>query len=172
MIPCGGTEPAPFPGAVDFAKCPRRSQGKIDAYQDICSRIEIRRKIERNRAIHKKHHERQWIHEGSPKGETLMRKIASIGFAIGALTVTALPVRADDQSIYFATGAIGGQQSAFRATPWVPPGPGSYGRYPYAGYAYSSYGGYPYGGYAPSDGYAPQNCTYIGGPKGSNWTCW
>jgi hypothetical protein len=49
-----------------------------------------------------------------------MRKIASIGFAIGALTVTALPVRADDQSIYFATGAIGGQQSAFRATPWVP----------------------------------------------------
>jgi hypothetical protein len=101
-----------------------------------------------------------------------MRKIASIGFAIGALTVTALPVRADDRSIYFATGAIGGQQSAFRATPWVPPGPGSYGRYPYAGYAYSSYGGYPYGGYAPSDGYAPQNCTYIGGPKGSSWTCW
>jgi hypothetical protein len=37
-----------------------------------------------------------------------MRKIASIGFAIGALTVTALPVHADDQSIGFATGAIGG----------------------------------------------------------------
>jgi hypothetical protein len=101
-----------------------------------------------------------------------MRNIASIGFAICGLTVTALPVRADDQSIYFATGAIGGQRSAFGATPWVPPGPGSYGRYPYAGYGYSSYGGYPYGGYAPSDGYAPQNCTYIGGPKGSGWTCW
>jgi hypothetical protein len=101
-----------------------------------------------------------------------MRKIASIGFAIGALTVAALPVRADDQSIYFATGAIGGQQSAFRATPWAPPSPGSYGRYPYAGYAYSSYGEYPYGGYAQGNVYGPQSCTYSGGPKGSGWTCW
>jgi hypothetical protein len=107
-----------------------------------------------------------------------MRKIASIGFAIGALTVAALPVRADDQSIYFATGAIGGQQSAFRAAPWVLRGPGAYGGYPYGGYAYSSYGGYPYGGYAqgdvyaPQSGYALQNCTYIGGPKSGGWTCW
>ena len=37
-----------------------------------------------------------------------MRKMASIGFAIAVLTVTALPVHADDQSIGFATGAIGG----------------------------------------------------------------
>jgi hypothetical protein len=110
--------------------------------------------------------------QGTQQGETLMRKVASIGLAIGALTVTALPVRADDQSISIATGAIGGQQGAFRATPWVPPGPGSYGRYPYSGYAYSLYGGSPYGGYASSDGYVPQNCTYIGGPKGGNWTCW
>ena len=110
-----------------------------------------------------------------------MRNIASIGFAVGALTVAALPVRADDQSIYFATGAIGGQQGAFRAAPWAPPGPGAYGRYRYAGYAgyaYGSYGGYPYGVYGQSDGYAPQsgyglqNCSYIGGPKSSGWTCW
>jgi hypothetical protein len=99
-----------------------------------------------------------------------MRKIASIGFAIGALTITALPVHADDQSIGFATGAIGGaapvraydqqaqarsrQYSTYwRAAPWLQMSPEAYG------------------GYAQSDGYAHPNCTYVGGPKG-NWTCW
>jgi hypothetical protein len=98
-----------------------------------------------------------------------MRKIASIGFAIGALTVTALPVHADVQSIGFATGAIGSaawpayqqsqstwrQHSAVRAAPSLQVSPEAYG------------------GYAQSDGYAQRNCTYIGGPKSStSWTCW
>jgi hypothetical protein len=103
-----------------------------------------------------------------------MRKIASIGFAIGALTVAALPVHAADQSIGFATGAIGSaawpayqqsqstwrQHSAVRAAPSLQVSP-------------EAYGGYAYGGYAQSDGYAQRNCTYIGGPKSStSWTCW
>ena len=96
-----------------------------------------------------------------------MRKIASIGFAIGALAVTALSARADDQSISFATGAIGGA--------------------PLSGYA----GDQPaqrtlrqsavrraapadaYGAYAQDGGYSENNCTYVGGPKSSlGWTCW
>jgi hypothetical protein len=112
-----------------------------------------------------------------------MRKFASIALAIGALTVAALPAQAEDQSVYFATGAIGGRDATW-------PGPQAYGRYPYRGYGYGSgpyaydeyapeayvgspyggYGGYPNGGYSYR-GYGQQNCTYVGGPKG-NWTCW
>ena len=102
-----------------------------------------------------------------------MRMMASIGFAIGALTVAALPAYADDQSIYFATGAIGGgaappaysydqqapttsrQQSADRrAEPFLQMSPEAYK------------------GYAQSGEDAQKSCTYIGGPKnGVGWTC-
>jgi hypothetical protein len=102
-----------------------------------------------------------------------MRKMASIGFAIGALTAFALPAYADDQSIGFATGAIGGgapsaysyddqqaqtksrQQSADqRAEPSLQMSPEAYE------------------GYAQSGEDAQKSCTYIGGPKDSTvWTC-
>ena len=101
-----------------------------------------------------------------------MRKMASIGFAIGALTVAALPVHADDQSIGLATGAIGAgappaysydqqaqttsrqQNAAQRAEPSLQMTPEAYE------------------GYAQSGEDAQKSCTYIGGPKDStNWTC-
>jgi hypothetical protein len=101
-----------------------------------------------------------------------MRKMASIGFAIAALSVTALPVHADDQSIGFATGAIGGtapptysydqqaqttsrqQNAAQRAEPSLQMSPEAYE------------------GYAQSGEDTQKSCTYIGGPKDStNWTC-
>jgi hypothetical protein len=119
-----------------------------------------------------------------------MRKVTSIGFAIGTLTIIALPVHAEDQSIYYATGAIGGgarpayagdqqaqytwrRYSAVRPAPSLRVSPAAYGGYPYGRYSYGGYpyGGYPYGGYAQSYGYAQRNCTYVGGPKG-DWSCW
>jgi hypothetical protein len=103
-----------------------------------------------------------------------MRKIASIGLALAGLTVTALPALADSQAIAYATGMIGGapawaydQQAQF--------GPTQYGTYwraaPQVGrYAYVD--PYAYDGYALSGGYSPRNCTYSGGPKRNDWTCW
>jgi hypothetical protein len=99
-----------------------------------------------------------------------MRKIAFIGLATVALTVTALPALADDQSISFATGAIGGAappSSVQQAqTTWRPNGAvQSAAPLPYGAYAEDS-------GYARSGGYDWRNCTYVGGPKGNNLTCW
>ena len=80
-----------------------------------------------------------------------MRKIASIGFAIGALTVTALPVYAGDQQAQTPWRQYG---TYWRAAPWLQTSPEAYA------------------GFAQSGGYAQRSCTYIGGPKGSyNWTC-
>jgi hypothetical protein len=111
-----------------------------------------------------------------------MRRIASLALAIAGLTVTALPGLADDQSIGYATGTIGGapawaydQQAQ---TTWRPYGPvqrtapSSYG-------SYAQYNGYPqYNGYARYDdyaqggGYGQRSCTYSGGPKAATtWTC-
>jgi hypothetical protein len=103
-----------------------------------------------------------------------MRKIASIGFAIAALTVAALPALADDQSIGFATGTIGGAARPVRwdvqqtQATWSP-----YGAVqraapsPYRDYA--QYGDYAQSGYG---GYGQRGCTYTGGPKAStSWTC-
>jgi hypothetical protein len=99
-----------------------------------------------------------------------MRKIAFIGLATVALTVTALPALADDQSISFATGAIGGAAPPANVqhgqTAWPPNGAvQSATPSPYGAYAQDS-------GYAQSGGYDQRNCTYVGGPKGNNFTCW
>ena len=99
-----------------------------------------------------------------------MRKIAFIGLATVALTVTALPALADDQSISFATGAIGGAAPPTNVqhaqTAWRPNGAvQSAAPSPYGAYAQDS-------GYAQSGGYDQRNCTYVGGPKGNNFTCW
>jgi hypothetical protein len=93
-----------------------------------------------------------------------MYKIASIGLAIGALTVAVLPVRADDQTIGFATAQFGGAarpaqtdyrqvwaiSGQHRSSPQVSPGA-------YAGFA--------------QDGAYMQTCSHVGGPKGDSWTC-
>src|ERR1700686_1501824 len=99
------------------------------------------------------------------RGETVMRSIVSITLAIAGLTVTALPGLADDQSISYANGMIGG--APFRAydqqaqTTWWPRG--SVRRA-----APSSYGAYAqYDDYAQSGAYAQRSCTYSGGPKAS-----
>jgi hypothetical protein len=104
-----------------------------------------------------------------------MRKIASIGFAIVALTATALPALADDQAIGYATGRIGGTPAwsydRQARTTWWPYGaqrtaPSSYG----ANAQYNDYA--QYGDYAQGGGYLQRSCTYTGGPKASsNWTC-
>jgi len=101
-----------------------------------------------------------------------MRQIASICFAMAALTVTALPVHADDQTIDFAVSSIGGEappvrrdapQAQFTPRPYdagvrAAPSP--------------QMSTEAYGGYAQSFGYAQKNCSYTGGPKGSaSWTC-
>jgi hypothetical protein len=93
-----------------------------------------------------------------------MRKIASVGFAIGALTITALPVHAEDQSLYFATGAIGGggparaydqqaqarsrQYSAYRRVAPPQMSTEAYRSYAYRGYGYGVddlHGGFDHG---------------------------
>jgi len=83
-----------------------------------------------------------------------MRQIASIGVAIAALTITALPVHADDQSISFAVGAIGGTSLPARRDVPQP-----------------QITSQAYGGYAQSGGYVQKNCGYSGGPKSPAWTC-
>jgi hypothetical protein len=99
-----------------------------------------------------------------------MRRIASIALAIAGLTVTALPGLADDQSLGYATGTIGGapawaydQQAQ---TTWQP-----YGAVRRT--APSSYGAYAqYDDNAQRSGYAQRSCTYTGGPKVStSWAC-
>jgi hypothetical protein len=99
-----------------------------------------------------------------------MPRIASIAVAIAGLTVTALPGLADDQSLGYATGMIGGTPAwAYdqRAqNTWQP-----YGAFQRA--APSTYGAYAqYGDYAQSGEYFQRSCTYTGGPKvGTRWTC-
>jgi hypothetical protein len=100
-----------------------------------------------------------------------MRKIAYIGLAVATLTATALPARADDQSISFATGMTGGASPPARwnpqpaQTPWRQNGmvqraaPSPYGDYAQGG------------GFAQSGAFTQRNCTYVGGPKG-DWSCW
>jgi hypothetical protein len=94
-----------------------------------------------------------------------MRKIASIGVAVAALTLAALPALADDHSISFATGMIGNAAPSARwndrqaQTTRRPNGTVQRA-------APSAYGDYAQGG-----GYVQRNCTYVGGPKG-DWTCW
>ena len=78
-----------------------------------------------------------------------MRKIASIGIAIGALAVAVLPVRADDQQGRAASVPHGAVQ---RAAPSPP------------------VSGEAYAGFAQSGAYL-QTCGHIGGPKSGSWTC-
>jgi hypothetical protein len=99
-----------------------------------------------------------------------MRQIASIGVAIAALTITALPVHADDQSISFAVGAIGGTSLPVRGdVPQAQITPRPYGALDRA--APLLQGTEAYSGYAQSGGYVQKNCGYTGGPKGPGWTC-
>jgi hypothetical protein len=100
-----------------------------------------------------------------------MRKIASIGIAIGALAVATLPTRADDQAIgqgiKLAMGQVGGsarpatddqqarassQRNAVRAAPFPQVGREAYARVGEA----SAY---------------MRTCGHVGGPKGGSWTC-
>jgi hypothetical protein len=100
-----------------------------------------------------------------------MRKIAYIGLAAATLTAIALPAFADDQSISFATGMIGGAAPQARWNPqqtqtsWRPNGTVERD-------APSPYGDYAQGrGLAQSGAFTQRNCTYVGGPKG-DWSCW
>jgi hypothetical protein len=98
-----------------------------------------------------------------------MRNFASIGFAIAALAATALPAAADDQSIDFAAGAIGGGTAP--SVRWDAQQAQATRRSPYGGYSqYTDYA--QYGEPAQSGGYTQGNCTYSGGPKSpTGWTC-
>jgi hypothetical protein len=99
-----------------------------------------------------------------------MRQIASIGVAIAALTITALPVHADDRSISFAVGTIGGTSLPVRGdVPRAQITPRPYGALDRA--APLLQGTEAYSGYAQSGGYVQKNCSYTGGPKGPGWTC-
>jgi hypothetical protein len=95
-----------------------------------------------------------------------MRKIAYIGLAAAALTATALPALADDQSISFATGMIGGAAPWARwnpqqaQSPWRPNG------------TVQRAAPSPFSDYAQSSAFTQRNCTYVGGPKTGDWSCW
>jgi hypothetical protein len=91
-----------------------------------------------------------------------MRKIAYIGLAAAALTATALPVLADDQ-IGAAPQARWNAQQA--QTQWRPNGTVRVAPSPYGDYAQG-------GGFAQSGAFTQRNCTYVGGPKSGDWTCW
>jgi hypothetical protein len=86
-----------------------------------------------------------------------MHNVASIGILIGALAVATLPARADDQTIGFATGQLGGSarptQTDIRRVEPLPRASSE-----------------AYAGFAQSGGLV-QACSYVGGPKGENWTC-
>jgi hypothetical protein len=78
-----------------------------------------------------------------------VRKIASIGIAIGTLAVAVLPVRAEDQQGRAASvphGAVQRATSLPRAS------------------------GEAYAGFAQGGAYL-QTCSHIGGPKSGSWTC-
>jgi|GraSoiStandDraft_36_1057302.scaffolds.fasta_scaffold1133821_1 hypothetical protein len=101
-----------------------------------------------------------------------MRKMASIGFAIAALSVTALPVHADDQSIGFATGAIGGTPLPLQADEQQPQTTSRQRSADWRAAPSQQMSAEAYRGYAQSGEYTQKSCSYIGGPKGSvGWTC-
>jgi hypothetical protein len=91
-----------------------------------------------------------------------MIKIASIGFAVITLTMSALSAHADSQTIGLLTGAIG-------APHWTrssqqpsddSPGPQSPQRSAFA-----------YVNDAEGAGLPGNVCGHIGGPKGGTWSC-
>jgi hypothetical protein len=99
-----------------------------------------------------------------------MHKVATIGIAIGALSVAALPVRADDQAIGLATGQLG-------ASWWSAPTDNQQARAapaqrraiqrtePFPQVSSEAYAAFGLGG-----AYLPI-CSYIGGPKGASSAC-
>jgi|SRR5438445_7838999 hypothetical protein len=98
-----------------------------------------------------------------------MHKIASIGIVIGALAVAALPARADDQTIGFATGQPGGGSARPAQTDnqQARAASGQHGAIQRAAPRVSSEA---FAGFAQGGGYL-QSCSHIGGPKGGSWTC-
>jgi hypothetical protein len=100
-----------------------------------------------------------------------MHNVASIGILIGALAVVATaPARADDQTIGFATGQLGGSarptqtdnQQARAAL-------GQHGAVQPAA-PLQRVSSEAYAGFAQSGGLV-RTCSHVGGPKGGNWTC-
>jgi hypothetical protein len=93
-----------------------------------------------------------------------MRRIASLAVALAGLTVTALPGRADDQAIGYATGLIGG------APAWANYQQAQTTRRPDR--AAQRAAPSSYGSYAQDGGYAQGSCSYAGAPRiSTTWTC-
>jgi hypothetical protein len=97
-----------------------------------------------------------------------MVRITSIGIAVGALAIAALPVRADDQARGLILNQFGGyglsassdnqqgmqrEPSGMRRTATSPRASGDI-----------------YGAFTEGGAYR-RTCSYVGGPKSSTWVC-
>jgi hypothetical protein len=91
-----------------------------------------------------------------------MIKIASIGFAVVTLAMSALPANADSETIGLLTGAAGAPHGArsSQQQSYDTLRPQSQQRSAFA-----------YGYYAEGAGLPRTACGYIGGPKGDTWSC-
>jgi hypothetical protein len=91
-----------------------------------------------------------------------MIKIASIGFAVVTLAMSALPAHADSETIGLLTGATGAPHGArsSQQQSYDVLRPQSQQRSAFA-----------YGHYAEGAELSRSVCGYIGGPKGGTWSC-
>ena len=95
-----------------------------------------------------------------------MVRITSIGIAVGALAIAALPVRADDQARGLILNQLGGyglsassdNQQAMQRDPSRRTAPSP------------RVSGDIYGAFTEGGAYG-RTCSYFGGPKGSTWVC-
>jgi hypothetical protein len=91
-----------------------------------------------------------------------MIKIASIGFAVVTLAMSALPAHADSETIGLLTGAVGAAHGARSSQQQ------SYDMLRTQSRQRSAFA---YGYYAEGAGLPRTACGYIGGPKGGTWSC-
>jgi hypothetical protein len=91
-----------------------------------------------------------------------MIKIASIGFAVVTVAMSALPVHADSETIGLLTGAAGAAHGARSSQQQSHDILRTQSRQRSA---------FAYGYYAEGAELSRSVCGYIGGPKGGTWSC-
>jgi hypothetical protein len=102
------------------------------------------------------------------QGETDMVRITSIGIAVGALAIAALPVRADDQARSLILNQLGGYALS------APSDNQQAMQREHSGMRHSApsprVSGDIYGAFTEGGAYG-QTCGNVGGPKGGTWVC-
>jgi hypothetical protein len=89
-------------------------------------------------------------------------KIASIGFTVVTLAMSALPAHADSETISLLTGAIGAPHWARSSQRQS---------YDVLRTQNQQRSAFAYGPYAEGAGLPRSVCSHVGGPKGGTWSC-